>query len=87
MVVDEPTSALDVSVRAQILNLLDELKRDLGVGMVFISHDINTVRQVSDRIAVMNAGQILEFADTQTLFAHPENDYTRTLLSAAPTLL
>lgn len=55
--------------------------------MVFISHDINTVRQVSDRIAVMNAGQILEFADTQTLFAHPENDYTRTLLSAAPTLL
>lgn len=87
MVVDEPTSALDVSVRAQILNLLEELKTDLGVGMVFISHDINTVRQVSDRIAVMNAGRILEFGETQTLFAHPENDYTATLLRAAPTLL
>lgn len=87
MVVDEPTSALDVSVRAQILNLLEELKTDLGVGMVFISHDINTVRQVSDRIAVMNAGQILEFAQTETLFSQPENDYTRTLLTAAPTLL
>lgn len=87
LVVDEPTSALDVSVRAQVLNLLDELKHDLGVGMVFISHDINTVRQVSDRIAVMNAGQILEFADTKMIFAHPENDYTRMLLSAAPTLL
>jgi peptide/nickel transport system ATP-binding protein len=87
MVVDEPTSALDVSVRAQILNLLEELKSELDVGMVFISHDINTVRQVSDRIAVMNAGEILEFAPTETLFSMPENEYTRTLLSAAPTLL
>lgn len=87
MVLDEPTSALDVSVRAQVLNLLSDLKEALNLGMVFISHDINTVRQVSDRIAVMNAGQILEMGDTAQIFDHPENDYTRTLLAAAPSLL
>ncbi len=87
MVLDEPTSALDVSVRAQVLNLLSDLKQQLDLGMVFISHDINTVRQVSDRIAVMTAGQIVELADTKKIFADPEDDYTRTLLAAAPSIL
>ncbi len=87
MVLDEPTSALDVSVRAQVLNLLSDLKEQLNLGMVFISHDINTVRQVSDRIAVMNAGKIIEIGATARVFDHPENDYTRTLLAAAPSLL
>lgn len=87
IVADEPTSALDVSVRAQILNLLTDLKAELGLGMVFISHDINTVRYVSDRIAVMNAGRILEMGPADELFNHPSDDYTRTLLGAAPSLL
>lgn len=87
VVLDEPTSALDVSVRAQVLNLLGDLKAQMNLGMVFISHDINTVRQVSDRIAVMNSGRIVELADTAAIFDHPSDNYTRTLLAAAPTLL
>lgn len=87
IVADEPTSALDVSVRAQVLNLLQDLKASLGLGLVFISHDINTVRYVSDRIAVMNSGCILETGTTEEIFSHPNQDYTRTLLGAVPSLL
>jgi peptide/nickel transport system ATP-binding protein len=87
IVADEPTSALDVSVRAQILNLLTDLKNQLGLGMVFISHDIQTVRYLSDEIAVMNKGRIVEFGDAARVFADPADDYTRTLLGAAPSLL
>ncbi|MDO5656719.1 MAG: ATP-binding cassette domain-containing protein [Paracoccus sp. (in: a-proteobacteria)] len=87
IVADEPTSALDVSVRAQILNLLQDLKRDLGLGMVFISHDIQTVRYVSDEIAVMSNGRIVEHGPAAQVFEHPSQDYTRTLLAAAPSLL
>ena len=87
IVADEPTSALDVSVRAQVLNLLQDLKAALGLGLVFISHDINTVRYVSDRIAVMYLGRILETGPTEEIFARPQQDYTRTLLGAAPSLL
>jgi len=87
IVADEPTSALDVSVRAQVLNLLTDLKAQLNLGMVFISHDIQTVRYVSDRICVMNAGQIVEEGDAAQVFDTPTNDYTRTLLGAAPALL
>ena len=87
IIADEPTSALDVSVRAQILNLLSDLKRDLGLAMVFISHDIQTVRYVSDRIVVMNAGSIVEEGAAADVFANPQHEYTRTLLAAAPSLL
>lgn len=87
IVADEPTSALDVSVRAQILNLFADLQERLGLGLVFISHDMNTVRHVSDRIAVMNAGRILELADAEEIFDNPRDPYTRTLLGAVPSLL
>lgn len=87
IIADEPTSALDVSVRAQILNLLTDLKADLGLSMVFISHDIQTVRYVSDEIAVMYKGSVVEQRPTAELFANPSDDYTKTLLGAAPSLL
>ncbi|WP_080803111.1 ABC transporter ATP-binding protein [Arabiibacter massiliensis] len=87
IIADEPTSALDVSVRAQILNLLMDLKRDLGLSMVFISHDIQTVRYISDRIIVMNAGQAVERGASKDVFESPKDDYTRLLLGAAPSLL
>ncbi|WP_172193210.1 ATP-binding cassette domain-containing protein [Actinomyces faecalis] len=87
IVADEPTSALDVSVRAQVLNLLQDLKSALGLGLVFISHDINTVRYVSDRIAVMYFGEIVEMNTTREIFSNPQQDYTRTLLGAVPSLL
>ena len=83
----EPTSALDVSVRAQILNLLTDLKAELGLAMVFISHDIQTERYISDRIVVMNHGQIMEEGTAEQVFNDPHDDYTKLLLGAAPSLL
>lgn len=87
IIADEPTSALDVSVRAQILNLLTDLKRELGLAMVFISHDIQTVRYVSDEICVMNGGKIVEHGEAKQVFNEPRDPYTRMLLGAAPSLL
>ena len=87
IIADEPTSALDVSVRAQILNLLTDLKRELGLAMVFISHDIQTERYISDRIVVMNHGQIMEEGPARQVFENPQDAYTKTLLAAAPSLL
>jgi len=84
-VLDEPVSALDTSVQAQILNLLDDLQRELGMAYVFIGHDLAVVGHVSDRIAVMHEGRIVETAPTDDLFAHPEHAITRKLLAAAPT--
>lgn len=86
IIADEPTSALDVSVRAQILNLLSDLKKELGLSMVFISHDIQTVRYISDRIIVMNGGQAVEQGKASEVFENPKDDYTRLLLGAAPSL-
>ena len=87
IIADEPTSALDVSVRAQILNLLTDLKNRLGLAMVFISHEIQTVRYVSDKIVVMNHGKIIEQGSAKEIFSNPKDDYTRKLLGAAPSLL
>ena len=87
IVADEPTSALDVSVRAQILNLLTDLRDELGLGLVFISHDIQTVRYLSDDMIVMNRGRIVEEGPAEKIFASPSDPYTRTLLGAAPSLL
>ncbi|WP_165050254.1 MULTISPECIES: ABC transporter ATP-binding protein [unclassified Adlercreutzia] len=87
IIADEPTSALDVSVRAQILNLLMDLKKELGLAMVFISHDIQTVRYISDRIIVMNGGLAVEVGTSEQVFNNPKDDYTRLLLGAAPSLL
>ena len=87
IIADEPTSALDVSVHAQILNLLMDLKKDLGLAMVFISHDIQTVRYISDRIIVMNGGRPVEEGTAEQVFNNPRDEYTKLLLGAAPSLL
>ena len=86
VVCDEPTSALDVSVQAAILNLLADLQRDEGVTYLFISHDIGVVRFLSDRIAVLYLGRVMEVGEAETVFAGPHHPYTEALLSAVPTL-
>lgn len=87
VVADEPTSALDVSVRAQVLNLLSELKERLNLGLVFISHDIQTVRYVADEIVVMYLGRIVEQGPAADVATRPRHPYTEALFSAAPSLL
>lgn len=84
IIADEPVSALDVSVKAQIINLLNDLKKDLGLTILFIAHDLSVVKYFSDRIAVMYAGKIVESANSNKLFEHPFHPYTKSLLSAIP---
>ncbi len=84
LVCDEPTSALDVSVQAQVLNIMKDLQRKLGLTYLFISHNLAVVRHVSDRVGVMYLGRLVELADKQTLFASPRHPYTRMLLDAIP---
>lgn len=84
IVCDEPVSALDVSIQAQILNLLQELKEQMGLTFIFITHDLSVVNHFADEIAVMYLGQLIEKAPTEELFDHPVHPYTRALLSAIP---
>jgi len=84
IVCDESVSALDVSVQAQVLNLLNDLKKEFGFTVVFISHDLSVVRYISDRILVMNKGKIEEAGDAEQIYNHPRKEYTRQLIASIP---
>ena len=87
LIADEPTTALDVTVQAQILGLLNGLRREHNLAMLFISHDLAVVSQVADRVAVMQRGEIVETAEVGRLFCAPQHPYTRLLLASAPTMM
>ena len=84
IIADEPTSALDVSIQAQILNLLLDIKEKSGVSILFISHNLAVVRHISDYVSVMKMGEIVESGETVKLFANPQHEYTKKLWSAIP---
>ena len=84
IIADEPVSALDVSIQAQVINLLDDLRHKMGLTILFIAHDLSVVKYFSDRIGVMYYGKMVELADSDELFANPLHPYTKSLLSAIP---
>ena len=84
IVLDEPVSALDVSIQAGVINLLESLKRELGLSYLFVAHDLSVVRHLSDRVAVMYKGDFVEFGEADEVFDNPQHPYTKALLSAIP---
>lgn len=86
IICDEPVSALDVSIQAQILNLMQDLQEQLGLTYIFVTHDLSVVKHISDKIAVMYLGNLVEYSETEDLFANPAHPYTRALLASVPTI-
>ena len=84
IIADEPVSALDVSIQAQVINLLNDLRKEMGLSILFVAHDLSVVKYFSDRIGVMYFGKMVELASSDELFKHPLHPYTRSLLSAIP---
>ena len=86
LVCDESVAALDISVQAQVLNLLNRLKKELGLSYLFISHDLSVVKYMSDRVMVMEQGKLVELQEADALYAHPKHPYTQKLIDAIPQL-
>jgi peptide/nickel transport system ATP-binding protein len=84
LIADEPTTALDVIVQAQIINLMKKLKRELGISIIFISHDLSIISEIADRVAIMYAGKIVELGSSDSVYLKPKHPYTQALLRAVP---
>jgi ABC-type oligopeptide transport system ATPase subunit len=84
VIADEPVSALDVSIQAQVINLMQDLQEEFGLSYIFIAHDLSVVRHISNRIAVMSWGNIVEIGPAEEIYQHPQHEYSKTLLAAAP---